>query len=443
MAGSVDRRAFLGTAAKLGAVSVAAPVVLLEACGGGGGGPASSSGGSGSLNWSYWATPAEAQIFQQVKTAFEKAHSGITLNPITTNYSSYQQKLDSMIAGGQTPDVMFLNSVTKYAAEGAIEQLDPWVKKSGMDLSVYYPHFLDDMKYNGKLYALERDGDVNVLYYKVDDLKSAGLSAPDKSWTWNTFQSALQKLTKKSGSHVNRYGLAMEYGKYWIWMGELGGWWLDDAINPTKCTLDEPKALEALKFQAGLINNDLMQAIDATTSSDLSSFQPGLCSMIIQNASRIPTLNQQSGFDYALAPVPRPTDGTWATSAGGAGWGMSAKSKNKDAAWTFISWLQSPKGGQPIFASSSELFPAIKQVAESASFVKPPPPGKSALGFMGQYAKTIETALFPEWSQLSQEVIEPSLEKVWTGGQSVDQVVPPLVQQVNTFLKQHGYPKKS
>jgi multiple sugar transport system substrate-binding protein len=433
---AVDRRGFLGSAAKLGLAGAIAPSALLAACGGGG------SGGKTTITWSYWGSPEENQVNLKVKAAFEKANPDISVNVVWAPYSQYFQKIDSMFAGGQSPDVLFLTYIQKYAAEGVIEDLGSWIKKGGVDLNDYWPHFLDDMSYQGKTYGLQRDGDIDILYYNEDHFQAAGLGKPDQTWTWDTFKQAMQKLTKKSGGHVDRYGLAMEQGKYWIWLKEMGAWWVDSATNPSKCTLDDARAIQALEFQAGLIKDGLMMPVtDQTQGGDQGVFQAGLASMIVQNASRIPALNQQGSLKYGLAPIPKPAGGQWADNAGGAGYSMGSRSKNKDAAWKFITWLQSKDGGQPIFAETGELFPALKSVAQSNSYQKPPPPGKESLAFMAQYAQTAGQALFPEWAELDGNIVEPGLQKVWTGEQTVSQAVPPLVQQVNAYLKQKGYPK--
>jgi multiple sugar transport system substrate-binding protein len=443
----LNRRAFLSTAAKVGAAGAVLPsaAALLAACGGGSGGGGTGGGGNGTtkLTWSYWGSPEENQLNLKVKEAFEKANPGIVIDVVWTPFAQYFQRLDSMIAGGKIPDVMFLTYIQKYAAERTIEDLGPWIKKGGVDLNDYWPHFLDAMQYRGKTYALQRDGDIDVIYFNQDHLQQAGVKKPDKTWTWDTFKQALAKLTQKSGDRVTRYGLAMEQSKYWIWMGETGGWWFDDVVNPSRCTLNDAKAIAGLEFQADLIKRGQMMPVnDQTQGGDQGVFQAGLASMIIQNPSRIPAFNQQ-GMKYALAPIPKPSQGNWADNSGGAGFAMSAKSKNKDAAWRFLSWLQSNKGGMPMFASSGVLFPALKSVANSKDFLKPPPPGKDAMPFMAQYAKTLSAALFPDFAELSMKIIEPGLQNVWAGQQSVSAAVPPLVQQINTYLKQKGYPKAS
>jgi multiple sugar transport system substrate-binding protein len=435
----VDRRHFLRGAARASLAGAIAPSALLAACGGG----TSGNGSKTTITWSYWGDPAENQVNLKVKSAFEKDNPDIQVNVLWAPWTQYFQKIDGLFAGGAPPDVLFLTFIQKYAAEGVIEDLSSWIQKGGVDLGGYWPGFNDAMKYKGKLYGLQRDGDVKVLYYNTDHLQQAGVPRPDKTWTWDTFERALARLTQKDGGRVQRYGLAMESAMYWLWLAMNGTWTLDDARNPSRCTLDDPRAVQALQWQANLIKQQYLLPVDLQQSgSDAGAFQSGQASMIIQNVSRVPTFNQQGSLKYGLAPIPRPAGGQYADSAGGAGFSISSKSKHKDAAWKFLSWLQSPRG-QSLFAQSGDLFPALKSVAESQSYLKTLPDDKNALSFMAQYGKTIGTALFPEWNELSTTLIVPALQKIWTGEHTVGEVVPGLVQQVNDYLKKHGYPKSS
>ncbi|MEZ4769808.1 MAG: extracellular solute-binding protein [Caldilineales bacterium] len=77
--------------------------------------------------------------------------------------------------------------------------------------------------------------------------------------------------------------------------------------------------------------------------------------MIIQNTSRVSAFNS-AGKNYDVAVVPIPVGGMRWNAAGGAAWVMSSGSDNKDAAWTFLQWLQSTGGGgrsTPSLARSS------------------------------------------------------------------------------------------
>ena len=95
--------------------------------------------------------------------------------------------------------------------------------------------------------------------------------------------------------------------------------------------------------------------------------------MIIQNTSRVSGFNSAK-MNYDVAVVPIPEGGKRWNPAGGAAWVMSAKSDNKDAAWTFLQWLQSADGGEKLYTERGEIFPALQSLANSPVFMTDQPP---------------------------------------------------------------------
>jgi multiple sugar transport system substrate-binding protein len=89
---------------------------------------------------------------------------------------------------------------------------------------------------------------------------------------------------------------------------------------------------------------------------------------------------QCAGMNYDVAPAPIPADGKRWNGAGGAAWVMSSGSDNKDAAWTFLEWLQSDGGGQTHLHRGGEIFPALQSVANSPSFMTDATAGQQAGG---------------------------------------------------------------
>ena len=164
--------------------------------------------------------------------------------------------------------------------------------------------------------------------------------------------------------------------------------------------------------------------------------------MILQNTSRVSGFNAAK-MNYDVAVVPIPKGGKRWNPAGGAAWVMSAKSDNKDAAWTFLEWLQGANGGEKLYTQRGEIFPALQSVANSPVFMTDQPPankkaiiteaGASGVGGFGY---------FPEWDELEGTILNATLDRVWAGEVKAADALPALCQQVDQFLKDKGYPKK-
>ncbi len=398
--------------------------------------------------WAFWGSPAEAETHQKVADVFMAEHPNITVETMVEPWSDYFTKVQTLWASGDSsviPDVLFLWPTPRYAAEGVLENLDPWIEQSGYDLDDYWPALLESAKYNGSVYGFPRDIGLEVLYYNKDIFDEVGLDYPTDGWTWDDLLAAAEKLTViESSGRVARYALGMEGGKYALWIVQNKGSILDDMRNPSKCTLTEPAAVEAIEFFASMMDENyaMRDANLSQAGGDAAVFQSGQVAMIIQNASRVSAFNQ-ADMNYDVATVPIPKGGQRAASAGGAAWVMSAGSDNKEEAWTFLSWLQSKDGGQRLYTASGEIFPALQSTARSDAFLSAgqPPDNRQAFLTEGENAKVGHFGYFSEWGELSGSIVDPGMQRVWAGEVSAQEAVAEICEQVDAFLAEQGYPK--
>ena len=120
----------------------------------------------------------------------------VTLQEITDKYNeqggniklvsnadrtSYDQKLRTMIAGGQMPDMFDLDA-TPYAAElgekGMLTDMDAFLDEIG-EKDSYIPLALNyGRTADGKLYTLPLELSTEMIWYNVDMFKDAGIEAP-------------------------------------------------------------------------------------------------------------------------------------------------------------------------------------------------------------------------------------------------------------------------
>ena len=401
------------------------------------------------VTWAFWGSPEEAASHKIVADAFMAEHPEIKIELWNQPWDDYFTKIQALWASGDTktiPDVAFLWPTPKYAAEGVLENLDSFITESGYSLDDYWPGLLEFGQVRGQRLRLPRDIEANVLYYNKDLFDKAGVAYPTDDWTWDDLTAAAEKLTVKDASGTTtQYALAMEGGltKWSKWVMQNGGGILDDMSNPSKCMLDEPAAIEAITFFADLMNNGYaMRPADLSQAGgDAGVFQSDQAAMIIQNTSRVSAFNK-AGKNYDVAVVPIPAGGKRWNAAGGAAWVMSSGSDNKDAAWTFLSWLQSTDGGEKIYTERGEIFPALQSVANSPAFMTDQPPANKQ-GIIDEAAGSGVGAFgyFPEWDELESSVINPVMDQIWAGETVPADVLPGLCEQVDQFLKDKGYPK--
>lgn len=399
------------------------------------------------LLWGMWGSPEEIATHQAVADAYMAQNPDVTIELWSQPWGDYFTKLDTLFAAGDgtaIPDVFFLFPVPSYAARGVLNNLDPFVESSGMDLSDYWPGAIDSTSFEGSVYGFPRDSAVETLYYNKDHFDAAGLDYPTDEWTWDDLRAAAEALTvKESSGRVSRYGLAMEGGKYFNWVGANGGAILDDMFNPTECRLSQPESIEGIEFFAGLMNDEIAWR-DANLNQaggDLTVFLAEQASMFIQNASRVPALNA-AGVNYDVAAVPTaPGGGRHAGGASGAAWVMSASTDSPDQAWDFLQFLQSPEGGQAIYFATGEAFPPTRSGAESPVFLNPDrgPANKQAWLIGAETVSVNNSGWFGDWNELTSTLIDPVFTSIWAGEAQPADVLPGVCEAVDAYLAEHGY----
>lgn len=401
------------------------------------------------VTWAFWGSPEERATHETVANAFMAEHPEIAIEIWHEPWADYFTKIQTLWASGDSaeiPDIAFLSPVINYAADGVLEPLDPFIEEFDFDREDFWPGLLDFGTYDGQVYGFPRDSGLEVLYYNPEIFDEVGVEYPTEDWTWDDLLAAAEQLTVvASNGRVSRYALGMEAGKYQLWVGQNGGSILDDMANPSRCALTDPEAVEALQFFSDMMANNYAMP-DANLSQaggDAAVFQSGQVAMIIQNASRVSAFNL-ADVNYDVAVVPIPEGGQRSASAAGAAWTMSAFSDDKDAAWTFLSWLQSTNGGQAIYTASGEILPALRSTAKSDVFLgsDSPPANKEAFIIEGDNAKVGRAFLFPEGNELSGTIISPGMQTIWSGEATVEDAVASICTDVDAFLADKGYPKE-
>jgi len=400
------------------------------------------------LTWGFWGSPEEQATHEKVAEAFMAENPNVKIEIWAQPWGDYFTKLQTLWAAGDAesiPDVLFLFPVPSYAADGVLENLDPYIEASGYDLGDYWPGVLETTSFEGHVYGFPRDIGLEVLYYNKDHFDAAGLDYPDDSWTWNEFLAAAETLTQvETSGRVSRYGLGMEGGKYFNFLLSNGGTILDDMFNPSRCGLADPESVEAISFVADLMNDEyaMRDANLNQAGGDLAVFQGEQVSMIVQNASRVPSFNA-AGMNYDVAPVPMAPGGVRAAAGSGAAWTMSSFSDNKEEAWKFIEFLQAADGGQAVYISTGEIMPPTRSAAESDAFLASgqPPENRQAFITMAESTTPAFNGWFAEWNELDGTLISPILAEIWAGSADPAEVLPKLCEDVDGFLENAGYPK--
>ena len=355
---AVRRRAVIGPGRvhRPSALASASPTAAVAACGSYAGPPVT-------ITYAMWGDTTELANQQKIVDAFKVLNPNITVKVSVSDWTTYWDKLQTDLAGGNAPDVFLMDGplYPDYQTRDQLLDLSPLIARDGFDLSQLVDLAVQDFTAaDGHQYGLPRDLNTIALFYNKTMFDAAGLPYPDGTWDWSKLVEVAKKLTKTSGNATSQWGFYTETSdmeNYWsslVW--QAGG----DILSPDKKSvlIDSAQAAAGIQFLQDLIYKDkVMQQPVAGGTGD--AFENGQAAMEANGSWLVPT-HLAAGIDFGVAPLPKGPAGQ-ATSVNPSGVVVYKGTRSPDAAWEFVKCYTGPKL-QAMVASLKASMPANKQV---------------------------------------------------------------------------------
>lgn len=171
------------------------------------------------------------KIIDDYAAAFMKANPDIKVTPIYSgDYVQTVAKALTAIKGGDVPETAILLAADLFLllGEDVIVPVSD-VATSADDkkwLDSFFPAFLANSQYKGKIYSVPFQRSTPVLYWNKDAFKAAGLD-PDKGpANWAEMREMAKKLTKKDASGATtQWGVQIpsDGNSSWLFSGMTTG----------------------------------------------------------------------------------------------------------------------------------------------------------------------------------------------------------------------------
>jgi len=298
----------------------------------------------------------ETHIIQQLLPDFEKK-TGIKVEFEIVQYGAMHDKLVSqLLAPVSAYDFMEVDFLWagEFPAAGWLEPLEPYVKRSGFDLSPYLPSMLDLVGYyQGTLYMIPMYNYAMGLIYRTDLLEDPELKAKFKARFGRdlALPKTLEEYVETSIFMKQEAGVAgaamqgqrgdpnfMEFSNY---LFAAGGDYVDENWN---VTLDSPEGIKALSLY---VKNIREAAPKGALNFNLDDTYRVMCqgkawSMVtywwmlpqLDDPEKCPKVAGK--VKLAVMPGGHGVNGGW-------GWAIPHNSAHKEEAWQFIQWVESPE----------------------------------------------------------------------------------------------------
>ena len=410
--------------------SVAAVALTLAACSSGttsetgqgeGEGPVPEPTEPVTISFQSWVGNATMKKFV---AQFETEHPNITVELQNAPAEGASQKLTTQIAGGNPPDVAWLNAsdTTDFGSRGALVNLDDYISRSEVvKPEDYVESFKTFVTHEGSMYGLPLQGETTGLFYRTDLFEEAGIDGPPK--TWEDFEATAKALTDADD---NQYAWPMFAGEaaflWYPWLFQAGGDLLTE--DGQEIAFDSPEARTAAEFYVDMVQYAPPDYLNSNAWDGRIAFIEGQVAMYVAGNWFAGTLGSEApqiDGKWSTAPLPSGPAGCKTTIAGDAVAILSA-TDNPDAAWKWVEFLSQPDNLAEWTYESPEgtNLPPLTSLLESPQLTeeKPVLEGFAELMKCG-VASTVSNPKFPR----VEEALNEELGAALYGQQSADEAI--------------------
>ena len=367
--------------------------------------PAASVGGTLTV----WAMGNEGVKLKDLAASFMTANPGTTVNVTPVDWGQAVAKLQTAIAGHQTPDVsqMGTDMMGQFAATKALEPVP-----ANFEPATYFDSAWKTNIVDGTVYGVPWYVETRLLYYRTDIAAKAGITKPPATWDDLT---AMAKAMQSKGGAKSGISLGTKnWQEYLPFLWSNGGGVVD---VEGAFTLNSPQAVEALTyyesfFKAGLSPKSVPEGFDITPA-----FVAGTHPMFFSGPWHLGLIKEAGGAKiegkWAIAPMPMKVTAT--SFVGGSNLVVYKDSKNKDLAWKFVQYLSDPKTQVAWYADVTDL-PAVPTAWDDTALKSDP----NVAMFGEQLKSTQAQPAISTWSEIA-DALNKTLEKMTTGAMTPQQ----------------------
>ncbi len=300
-------------------------------------------------------TQGHGPITNTLAARFRQLNPSIDIQPVYA--ANYYQKLTTVLAGGDWPDVVtynlaFLPELIVTKAVVAAEDLAKGQYR--YDQNDLVAGAREQATFNGKLMAMPYVLNNSGLAYNQTLYKRVGLDPAKPPTTWDELVAQAQRLTNHTGAApvwgtVFPKGTADPISPLLAFIWQNGGD-IMDATNTTPRWTEAP-AVEALQFQVDLVHKFNVATLP---SPGAETGNIGIWHLPPGNVSAL-KITVKNAFEWTTAVLPKQKQ--QATTVGGHCLAVLNTKKYQEQAWQFVQWWTQPPQNAEYLVASATLPP--------------------------------------------------------------------------------------
>lgn len=381
----------------------------------------------------FWHTfnPQEQPTIQEIVKEFQEKNPNIKIDMQAVPFADAQNKFITAAQGGNAPDVIRADVgwTPQFAALGLLASIDDLLKPE--DKADYMEGAMAYNIFKGKTYGIPQTSDALGLLYNKKLFKEAGIEPPK---TMDELLTAAQKLTNKE---KGQYGIRIPNGdgyfvQPFIWA--FGGGLID---NDRNILINNSRSVSGLQFALDLKDKYGVAPKDIDFANEyqniLEGFKTGRYAMIINGPWATADILSGSEFkdteNFGILPIPTGPDGKTGSPIGGHNYLISANSKNREAAYKFIEFLNS-KESQAKLTARNNTIPTHKSAYDLPDVKN----NRYVSDFRFVLEKATSRPVIPEIGQIYTD-FQPNYQAASSGKKTAQQALNDIAAAWNKLLK--------
>lgn len=389
--------------------------------------------------WVHSGQETERRTFQDQVNRFNNSQYKVRINAVVLPEGSYNSQVQAAAASGELPDVLEFDGpfVYNYVWQGHLAPIDKRLTdNTRLEL---LPSIVEQGMYRGRLYSVGTYDSGLGIYVRPSMLKAAGVRIPrsiEDAWSVREFNRALAALAARDSDGAV-LDLKLNYSGEWYTYAfspviqSAGGDLIDrDDYLSAQGVLNGEAAISAMETVQGWIEDDYVDP-----NLDDAAFIEGRVAMSWAGHWEYGRYSDAFGDDLALVPLPdfgngpRTAQGSWS-------WGVTADTRDMQAAMHFIEFLFHPEEVLSMSSANSAV-PATRTAIERSPLYREGGP-------LHLFVEQLETIAVPRPRTPAYPIITSAFQKAFLdirNGSDVRSSLDAAVEVIDQDISDNrGYP---
>jgi multiple sugar transport system substrate-binding protein len=317
--------------------------------------------------WNNW-EGVNGEVVTELVERFNESHPGIVVENVFQPYAETMTLYQTSIVSGTTPDLAAADLIwiPQLVASDGVEPLDAYMADDAdFDIDNFYPMLAEYDVIEGSRYAVPMSTNNMQLIWNKDLFEKAGLDPEVPPTTWAEMQDMAEQCADPDNGVVGFEFFTQPTGEgitwqFQVWLWAAGGEFLN--ADNTQAAFNTPEGLEALTYVSDML------AGEGSEPGPWGLFGEQKACMQL-DGSWLFGYRKDAPFDWGIAAVPAPENGTTASNVGGEHIFMFKNTEYKAECWEFIKYMTSTEI-QKEWDMRTGFLPVRESVGDSEDYLQ-------------------------------------------------------------------------